>query len=292
MSFKGTFRPMIRANLHEPFQLVLKEELTECPRGPHEHSFFELVYIVSGSGKQSINGVKFNYLPNHLFLLAPGDAHEFKIDTSTQFFFIRFNNSYIQSQSKQSELVQQLEMILRNAANDPGCIIKNQSDKLVLKPMMEALIREHNGNDLFHKELITSYIRTLLTIVARNISQYMPESIAQNSEGKAVGIFQYIQTNICSPEHLRIGHLSQTFGISETYLSRYFKKHVNEGIQQYIINYKLALIENRLLHSNQRISEIADEFGFTDKSHLSRIFKKNRGINPSDFRKKPESIVM
>ncbi|MBB5634460.1 AraC-like DNA-binding protein [Pedobacter cryoconitis] len=276
---------MVRDNLYEPFELVLKDILDECPRGPHVHSFFELVYIVSGTGKQSINEIKFNYLPNHLFLLTPGDSHYFEISKPTQFFFIRFNNNYIQSQNKQNEFVQQLEMILRNAANDPGCIIKNQSDKIVLKPMMEAVITEHQGNDLFHKELITSYIRTLLTIVARNISQYMPEKIVQHSDEKVVSILQYIQTNICNPDHLRIGHISKEFGISETYLSRYFKKHVNEGIQDYIINYKLGLIDNRLLHSNKRISEIADEFGFTDKSHLSRIFKKYRGVNPSDFKK-------
>jgi AraC-like DNA-binding protein len=36
-----------------------------------------------------------------------------------------------------------------------------------------------------------------------------------------------------------------------------------------------------------RITEIADEFGFTDKSHLNRIFKKYRGMNPTDFKKKP-----
>lgn len=35
-----------------------------------------------------------------------------------------------------------------------------------------------------------------------------------------------------------------------------------------------------------RITQIADEFGFTDKSHLNRIFKKYKGMNPTDFKRK------
>ncbi|WP_423754016.1 helix-turn-helix domain-containing protein [Cloacibacillus evryensis] len=79
--------------------------------------------------------------------------------------------------------------------------------------------------------------------------------------------------------------ISQHFGISQNYLGRYFKKHTNETMQQYIINYKLKLIENRLLHSEMRINEIATELGFTDESHLNKLFKKYKGIIPSEFRK-------
>ena len=34
-----------------------------------------------------------------------------------------------------------------------------------------------------------------------------------------------------------------------------------------------------------RISEIAEELGFTDESHLSKFFKKYKGCSPSSFRK-------
>ena len=79
--------------------------------------------------------------------------------------------------------------------------------------------------------------------------------------------------------------ISHNFGISENYLGRYFKKHTNETMQQYILNYKLKLVENRLLHSEMRISEIVAELGFTDESHLNKLFKKYRGCSPTNFRK-------
>jgi AraC-like DNA-binding protein len=51
----------------------------------------------------------------------------------------------------------------------------------------------------------------------------------------------------------------------------------------------MRLVETRLLHSDMRINEIAYEFNFTDESHLNRLFKKYKGINPTEFRKAKNS---
>ena len=57
-------------------------------------------------------------------------------------------------------------------------------------------------------------------------------------------------------------------------------------MQQYIIKYKLKLVENRLLHSEMRINEIAAELGFTDESHLNKLFKNIfKGVIPLNLGK-------
>lgn len=275
---------MHKENLYEPFEIVFKE-LNECPKKAHEHNFFELVYIVSGTGQQCINKNKFPYRKGHLFLITPDDCHSFEIEETTQFLFIRFNNIYIKNSALQPDNVQKLEFILQHANHQPGCILTNQVDKTLVEPIINALIREYVNRDLYNKELIRQLVNTLIVIVARNIAKSMPEKINEQSEEKAMDILQYIQSNIYNPERLTAEHLGITFGISESYLGRYFKKHANETLQDYLMQYKLKLIENRLLHSEMRIGEIAREFGFTDDSHLNRIFKKYRNASPSSFRK-------
>lgn len=275
---------MTKDHLREPFELVLKEFMDVCPRGLHSHTFFELIYIISGTGKQCINDAECNYLPGNLFLVAPNDSHIFKIETTSQFFFIRFNNVFVQSSKQEKELVKQLELILQNARHEPGSILKNKDDQHAVKHLMGMLIREHLNTDLFHNELVAQLVNTLLVFIARNISLVFPENIDQSSEEKVVRILQHIQSNIYYPEQLKVESISNSFGISPTYLGRYFKKHTGESLQQYILNYKLKLIKNRLLQSNMRIKEIADEFGFTDKSHLNKFFKKSQGISLMGYR--------
>lgn len=270
--------------LHEPYELVLKDLTKECPRGGHMHSFFELAYIVQGSGLQHINNNTLPYKTGDLFLLTPDDLHSFDFEEPTQLFFIRFNNYYL-SGAYQQELLQRIEIILKNASHEPGCVIKSEDDMIIVQPIMDAIIREHGKRGLYHTELLSHYIKTLLVIIARNIMLSLPEKINEHSDQKVVRILQYVQANIYDPEKLKGFHISNKFGISETYLARFFRKHTNETLQEYQTNYKLKLIENRLLNTDMRINEISAEFGFTDKSHFNNMFKKHRGVNPTEFRK-------
>lgn len=278
---------MVKDVLHEPYELVLKEIFDECPRGEHSHSFFELVYIISGTGSHIIGGSSFDYKPGNLFLLAPNEMHDFKGNTPTQLFFIRFNHVYIKQGARQNNLLKHLETILNNSGKEFGCVLKNEADKPVAKSILTAIIAEHINHGLYHKELLSQYIDTLLVLVARNVMMGLPVKITEQSDDRAINILQYIQANIYEPDKLKGEHISREFGIAENYLGRYFRKHTNETLQQYVMNYKLKLVENRLLHTDMRMNEIADELGFTDKSHLNRLFKKYRGMNPSQYRKQP-----
>ncbi len=145
--------------------------------------------------------------------------------------------------------------------------------------------REYANHDLYNKELVSQLVNTLIVVVARNIARYMPEQVNAHTDERALEILNYIQNHIYEPEKIRVETVSQHFGISETYLGRYFKKHTDETLQQYITNYRTKLIEARLLHSDMRINEIAAEMGFTDESHLNKFFRKQKGLSPTIFRK-------
>jgi len=275
---------MNKEHLYQPFEIVYKT-LDDAPKEGHKHMFFELVYIISGMGTQCINDNKFKYHAGHMFLITPEDCHSFDIDTTTEFFFLRFNDIYIKSKAFNSEDVERLEYILNNANHQPGCILKNLSDKTLVKPITEAIIREYVNRDIYNKELIQQLVNTLIVVVARNIAKYLPEIVDEKTEEKAMDIVNYIQKNIYYPDQLRAEVMSDIFGISEKYLGKYFKKHTNETIQQYIGNHRMKLVEARLKFSDKRINEIAQEFGFTDESHFTKFFRKNSGMNPTQYRK-------
>jgi AraC-like DNA-binding protein len=68
-------------------------------------------------------------------------------------------------------------------------------------------------------------------------------------------------------------------------VSDYFKRQTGDNLQNYINAYRIELIEARLLRTSYRLKEIAIEFGLSDVSHLNKLFKKYKGINPTEFRK-------
>lgn len=269
--------------LQEPFELVLKELAEVCPRGDHSVSFFELVYIVSGTGEQEINGNTFSYTEGDLFLLVPEDFHRFIFKTQTQLFFIRFNKLFFQLHTMTSVFMKQLEKIFSNHTLQ-GSVIKGEENILMVKKIMESLIIAMRNKNFYNNELVKLLVQAVLTAVAQNLVKEDILEMNESTDHKAADILQYVQGNIYDPKKLTGENISKMFGISKTYVGRYFKNNTGMTLNEYTVQYKMKLIENRLQYSDMRISEIADEFGFTDKSHLNRFFKKAKGISPSVFR--------
>ena len=272
--------------LYRQYEIEWKE--LECFNRPAKrNNFFELIYIVDGTGVQYINRNSFNYRKGNLFLITPEDTHSFEIATMSRFFFLRFNEYYVRSNiSRDKEAVQRLEYILKNASHRPGCILKNKTDKPLIASLVDSIIRENTNQQIYYSKIIEQIVNTVIMVVARNIALKLPKNLKENTGEPVLEILHYIQENIFEPKMLQVEKMSKSLGISIAYLGRYFKKQTGETLQQYISNYKLRLIETRLLHSDMRINEIAFELNFADESHLNRMFKKYKGLSPSAFRKK------
>ncbi|MFY0255488.1 AraC family transcriptional regulator [Chitinophaga sp. 30R24] len=276
---------MVREQLYEPYSISV-ETMIEYPKRVRQIAFFELVFVLNGTGSHCVNDNTFAYRPCDMFLLSPDDLHDFKIDTTTEFFFLRFNDIYLKSNGVVKDNIQRLEYLLYSAKQVPGSVVRNVTDKPLVKSLVEAIIRESVNRDTCWDKLTLALINALVVIVARNIEKYLPEQFTQeDKEERALDILQYIQSNIYEPELIKAENVSKQFGISITYLGRYFKKQTGKTMQDYIANYKIKLIENRLLYSSMRMSEIVEELGFSDESHLNKFFKKHKGVNPSEFRK-------
>jgi AraC-like DNA-binding protein len=276
---------MEKENLYQPFEIDCKE-LQRFPASIKRNNFFELIYVIDGAGTQTVNKNRFTYRKGNLFLLTPQDAYSFDISAPTTFFFLRFNERYVKEKNtKDKESIQRVEYILQNASHRPGCILKNKADKPFIASLVANILQEQQNRQLYFNRITAQIVNTIITVVARNIALKLPKKIKENTGEPVLEILHYIQENIFEPKMLRTEMLSKQFNISLSYLGRYFRKQTGETLQHYISNYKLRLVEARLLHSDMTINEIAYEFNFTDESHLNRAFKKYKGMNPTAYRK-------
>lgn len=271
-------------NLHQPYEIASFQVNKSRQIGPtFRNTFFEMFFVLEGKGIQKINDLCLPYAENKLFLVFPQDIYGFKIEETTTFFVLRFNQSFLKTQS--SEWRQRLEYIFHNHNHLPGCILKNVADKPLVRSIAEALLREEYSNVVQKQEVVRQLINSMITIAARNIVLMTTPSDKSNLFNDLTQILDYIHLNIFQPEMLRVSALASHFKISKSYFSEYFKKQVGQSPQEYITLYKMRLIEEKLHFSDKRLTEIAYEFGFSDVSHLNHFFKKQKGISPTEFRK-------
>lgn len=276
-------------NIFKPFEIQFVTS-DECPIKIHKNTFFELVIVVKGTGLYHMNQNQFIYQPEHLFLLRPMVVQYTEVKETTSFLFIRFNTVYLKAQQSDdrnnplTEWIHKLEYIFTNSQHLQGPLILHMHDKPLVRALTDAIIREHQSNQAWHQEIMQQLINTLITLVARNIPFHIAGNIPPHHH-TSLDIIGYIHEHIYDPDKLKAEAMAAHFNISLNYISEYFKKHTQQTLQQYIINYKLGLVATRLHYSDKRLNEIAFEFGFTDESHLTKMFKKYKGMSPAVYRK-------
>ena len=72
--------------------------------------------------------------------------------------------------------------------------------------------------------------------------------------------------------------------LSPGYFGDLIKKETGQTAQKYIQNKVIELSKQYILGSDMNISEIAYKLGFQYPQHLSRLFKQQVGVSPSEFR--------
>ncbi|MBP3632978.1 MAG: AraC family transcriptional regulator [Oscillospiraceae bacterium] len=84
-------------------------------------------------------------------------------------------------------------------------------------------------------------------------------------------------------QKLSVSQMAQELGINRSHLSRVFKSRMGESIQEYILRVRLAEARRHLL-AGFSVTETAQLCGFGDRSTFSRIFSRETGYSPHEWR--------
>jgi len=284
----------MRASLmFQDFSTTIKE-LTFNPSPPHRHHYFELIYVLNGSGIHQINANNYHYEKGNLFLLTPEDIHTFQPLAATAFFIIDFTkNFFLQRSNKEhrvtptSDLFEKLEYIFHNQERLKGDVITGEKDKEFAGILIERLIDEKQHPSKEPDNLVKNIVFLLLDLIARSIRQQIVYPLKRARTQQMIHeIINYLQQNIYYNDLIKVDQIAAHFHKTKDYISLYFKKQTGINLKDFIINYKLELVKTRLLYSDLTISEIASELGFTDESHLNKTFKKKFGQTANHYRGK------
>ncbi len=277
---------MKRYILHTPFNIYHFEASTWA-HAVHKHTYFEIIFILRGRGLHNINGNTFGYGQGDVFLLGPEDYHDFAIQEVTEFCFIRFNELVHKQPEGGKDTSWELiiKTLLTTSSQSRGTLVADHQEKQKLHYLLKVLEAEYERNQSPHFAIIRdSLLRSMLVILARNLFSQTP--VRTQTADSAEAILMYIRQHIYQPDKLGIDHLADVFHYAPAYISLFFKKQTGESLKQYIIKHKIKLIEARLLYSSMTLAQIADEFGYTDESHLCKQFRKYTGYTPSTFRRR------
>ena len=94
-------------------------------------------------------------------------------------------------------------------------------------------------------------------------------------------------------QKIYISDIAKALGISESHLSRIFKKETGESIQEYSMHMRIERAENLLKYSEASLTEISEYLCFSSQSHFGKVFKVYKNMTPKQYRdyyKSPEFV--
>ncbi|MBV8255814.1 MAG: helix-turn-helix domain-containing protein [Chitinophaga sp.] len=269
--------------VHAPFNISL-ETLDYWEKRNRRNNFFELVYILEGSGEQCVNYSQIPYREGSIFLLPASDCHTYKIAEKTTFLFIRFTATYFSSEEDCvidfGKWFCRLNFIIGNYNRLPGELIQDPLDKQHLVQQLQFLMIENKRNDSHTRRIIQATMITVLELIARNVAAAIsPQPLYE--EKKFADMLLHIQYHLLDEEMISPQYLAERFHISTSYFSEYFKRNAHETYQEFILKSKLKLAEAKALYTDIPFKEIAYDLGFTDSSHLNKMMKRfyNKGMS-------------
>lgn len=82
-----------------------------------------------------------------------------------------------------------------------------------------------------------------------------------------------------------LDEIAEYLFVSEEYLSTQFKKETGSGFAETVRRKRIERIKELLSNTNLKINQIAELTGYNDPKYMSRVFKEEVGMLPTEFRK-------
>lgn len=87
-------------------------------------------------------------------------------------------------------------------------------------------------------------------------------------------------------ERLKLADVADNVYVSQWHLSKLLNKYTGQNFSEILNNIRMEQAKKLLVNPSLRIGDIAEEVGFLDMAHFSRVFKKQVGVSANEYRNK------
>lgn len=171
-------------------------------------------------------------------------------------------------------LVQNICVQIASAIVTAVSRLENQDDELIAEV-------SHLYYDVLQLDTLDSIHQVLLKnaiAICGSISQQ------QNSKNKElIAQIQHIIETRYS-EELSITSIAQEVYLTPAYICLLFKQETGWTINKYLTNVRIDVAKKMLRTGKYKVLDVACSVGYHDQKYFSKLFKKNVGVNPSEYR--------
>ncbi len=149
----------------------------------------------------------------------------------------------------------------------------------------DYLIKPIDYRELY--QVIEKAVRRIEENREEEMKQDMVQELLSDSEKQDIihtKVIPYIRENITTP--FTITDLAKYAALNPQYMMRLFKKTTGKSIVEYVTAYKMEMARELLKKSQWTNEIIAEKVGYVSSNYFIKLFKKQYGITPREYRKR------
>lgn len=246
----------------------------------HFHPFYEMHILLDDTANHIIEGTLYSIRKFDIACLRPNLLHksEYPAGPPKKRLIIQFQYPF-----NTTVFCSEYEQILSIFHKDIPIYRFNRSCQEKLFGIINDIYRISKNKTPINNLLIHSKLMEFLSFLSlfRDKNIYVPDAL-NSSHNKIYSITAYIHAHFA--EEISLELLSKTFYLSSYYLSHLFKEITGFTLTNYVQMIRIRNAQQQLISTDKRITDIAQECGFTSFSQFNRVFHKFCQATPREFK--------
>ena len=233
---------------------------------------FQILYIASGKAHFYFNDNGIDTIVNagNMVIYRPKEPQRYEyfgID-QTEVYWVHFTGNDIKNMLRSYGITDNMHVI-------------NTRTSLEYTRIFKQMILELQRHQSDYPEMLTLLLRQLLILIHRQLTtENKIKNVYLDTEmEKAI---QYFNDNYNT--EINIEAYAASRGMSVGWFIRCFKQYTGTTPMRYIVSLRITNAQVLLETTDYNVTEIGNIVGYDNPLYFSRIFKKQKGVSPSEYR--------
>ena len=256
----------------------------------HSHDFYELNIVTKGEGMHYMEENTYKMIVNSVFMIPPKIKHGYKFkDKNYSVFHLLLHSTFMAKYKhvlenlKGYNILVHIEPKLRLKNKEPANLMLRGEQKKTTEEYIKTLIGLNDINNVNGETMKEATVLSMLAFLSGAISE--GDCLKEEPDFLTHQVLKgmdYMQSNYF--EKIVIDDLIKESRLSKSMFMRIFRYVSNMTPLEYLNKFRIEKAKQLLLETDHSIMFIANECGFYDSSHFSKLFKRYENVLPSEYR--------
>ncbi|MFB8375466.1 AraC family transcriptional regulator [Paenibacillus taichungensis] len=234
------------------------------------------IYIVQGQGSLWLDDDI--HIFKRFYLLHAGKGSRIRIEAGQDevtYYYILYRGSMSPKANKEI----QMNYLMNNPFQLPYAY--QPLAPVNLYRHVDSMYEEWNRRQVFERFHVKIFFYQFVYTL---VQQLKLQGVTSKKKDMVEEIIQYIHEHF--NESISLESLAEQWNYSIQYLSKQFKLRTGRSPIEYVIQARMAKAKELMIRTDATAQEIASSVGYSDVFYFTRLFKKQVGMTPGQYKKK------